>query len=106
MVPHSSGFASGYAIKVYNVLGNVIATLVNEEKHIGNYKVDFYASKLASGIYFYRMHASTSSAYNASTSSAQVPSTGSTRLRQAQSDSSPSNSAGDFVETKKLILMK
>ena len=98
MVPHSGGFASGYAIKVYNVLGNVIATLVNEEKHIGNYKVEFYASKLASGIYFYRMHASTSSA--------QVPSTGSTRLRQAQSDSSPTSSASDYVETKKLILMK
>jgi hypothetical protein len=40
-------------LKVYNVLGQVVATLVNEEQNSGTYKVDFNASKLASGIYMY-----------------------------------------------------
>ena len=44
-------------LKVYDVLGNEIATLVNEEKPAGNYKVEFNASNLASGIYFYRLQA-------------------------------------------------
>ena len=45
------------SIKVYDVLGNEIATLVNEEKPAGNYSVNFNASKLSSGVYFYRMQA-------------------------------------------------
>lgn len=44
-------------IKVCDVLGNEVATLVNEEKPAGNYIVTFDASKFASGIYFYRIHA-------------------------------------------------
>jgi len=44
-------------IKVYNVLGKEIATLVNEEKSAGNYSVQFTGSKLSSGVYFYRMQA-------------------------------------------------
>jgi len=44
-------------IRVYDVLGNEIASLVNEEKPAGNYKVNFNASNLSSGVYFYRMHA-------------------------------------------------
>ena len=55
---------------VYDILGNEIATLVNEDKTSGYYSIAFYANKLASGIYFYRMQ------------------------------------AGNFVETKKLILIK
>ncbi|MDI6766387.1 MAG: T9SS type A sorting domain-containing protein [Bacteroidota bacterium] len=42
-------------LKVYDVLGNEIATLVNEYKAAGSYEVDFNASALASGVYFYRM---------------------------------------------------
>jgi ligand-binding sensor domain-containing protein len=42
-------------LKVYDVLGNEVATLVNEEKPAGNYKVDFNASQLSSGIYFYQL---------------------------------------------------
>ena len=62
-------------IKVYDVLGNEIATLVNEEKPPGNYEVEFNArsyggSNLSSGVYFYRMQ------------------------------------AGDFIETKKMILLR
>ena len=44
-------------IKVYDVLGKEIATLVNEEKPAGSYSVNFNASKLSSGVYFYRMQA-------------------------------------------------
>ena len=43
---------------VYNVLGKEIATLVNEEKPAGNYEVNFDASKLSSGVYFYQLQAS------------------------------------------------
>jgi hypothetical protein len=44
-------------LKVYDVLGNEIATLVNEEKPIGSYEVKFDASSLPSGVYFYRLQA-------------------------------------------------
>lgn len=44
-------------IKVYDVLGNEAATLVKEEKPAGSYEVNFNASKLTSGIYFYTMQA-------------------------------------------------
>ncbi|MBN1638291.1 MAG: T9SS type A sorting domain-containing protein, partial [Ignavibacteriales bacterium] len=39
----------------YNVLGQEIATLVNEEKLAGTHIVEFNASNLSSGIYFYRI---------------------------------------------------
>jgi len=57
-------------LKVYDVLGNEIETLVKEEKSFGSYEVEFDASKLPSGIYFYRLR------------------------------------AGNFVETKKMVLLK
>ena len=57
-------------IILFDVLGNEIQTLVNEEKPIGNYEVEFNAKSLPSGIYFYRLQ------------------------------------AGEFVETKKMVLMK
>jgi hypothetical protein len=43
------------SIKVYDVIGNEIVTLVNEEKQAGNYQVEFNASELQSSTYFYRM---------------------------------------------------
>ena len=65
---------SQVTLKVYDVLGNEIATLVNEEKQAGSYEVEFNtASSIknpASGIYFYRLQ------------------------------------AGNFVETRKMILLK
>jgi len=64
-------------LKVYDVLGKEVAALVNEEKPAGSYEVEFDASKLVSGIYFYKLQA--------------LP-TG----RQA----------GSFVETKKMVLLK
>ena len=42
-------------IKVYDVLGNRIATLVNEEKLAGTYVVEWDASELTTGIYFYTL---------------------------------------------------
>jgi outer membrane protein assembly factor BamB len=44
-------------LKVYDVLGNEVATLVSEEKHTGNYEVEFGGTGLPSGIYFYRIQA-------------------------------------------------
>jgi hypothetical protein len=44
-------------LKVYDVLGNEIAILVNEEKPVGYYEIEFNAYSLPSGIYFYRLQA-------------------------------------------------
>jgi photosystem II stability/assembly factor-like uncharacterized protein len=61
---------SNVTLKVYDVLGNEVATLVNEEKPAGRYEVDFTASSLTSGVYFYKL------------------------------------AAGNYLVTKKMILMK
>jgi hypothetical protein len=63
--PFNPGTSIKYAIgsnqfvflKVYDVLGNEVVTLVNEDKPAGRYEVDFNATKLASGIYFYQLKA-------------------------------------------------
>jgi protocatechuate 3,4-dioxygenase beta subunit len=57
-------------LKVYNVLGSEVATLVNGEKPAGSYNVTFNAGNLASGVYFYQLK------------------------------------AGNFISTKKLMLIK
>ncbi|MDP2362467.1 MAG: metallophosphoesterase [Ignavibacteria bacterium] len=57
-------------IKVYDVLGNEVATLVNEEKPAGKYEVGFTENNLTSGVYFYSLR------------------------------------AGNFTQTKKMILLK
>jgi hypothetical protein len=71
-------------MKVYDILGNEVATLVNEEKSAGVYEVEFNANghsgnvrNLASGIYFYQLKA--------------TPNGG---------------QAGEFIQTKKMILIK
>ena len=48
----NAGFVS---LKVYDVLGNEVAALVNENKPAGYYSVDFSGEKYASGIYYYRL---------------------------------------------------
>ena len=42
-------------LKVYDILGKEVATLVNEEKPAGTYEIEFEAGNLSSGIYFYRL---------------------------------------------------
>uniref|UniRef100_A0A832LJY3 T9SS type A sorting domain-containing protein n=1 Tax=Ignavibacterium album TaxID=591197 RepID=A0A832LJY3_9BACT len=48
---------SNVTLKVYDIIGNEVATLVNEEKDRGVYSVNFDASHLASGMYLYRLQA-------------------------------------------------
>jgi hypothetical protein len=45
------------SLKVYDVLGNEVATLVDEEKPAGEYEVEFNATELSSGIYFFQIKA-------------------------------------------------
>lgn len=48
----------GYtAIKVYDVKGQLVKTLVNQRIIVGSYSVDFNASELSSGVYFYTLEA-------------------------------------------------
>jgi hypothetical protein len=47
-------------VKVFDVLGREVATLVNEVKEPGTYTVQFDGSNLASGLYFYRLNAGSS----------------------------------------------
>lgn len=65
-----NGRSENVELVVYDILGKVVATLVNKKQRPGNYKVWFNGSSLPSGVYFYRMR------------------------------------AGNFVSTKKLVLMK
>ena len=46
---------SQVSLKVYDVLGNEVATLINEEKQVGSYEVEFNATGLSSGMYFYKL---------------------------------------------------
>ena len=59
-VPNAVGDAkyaspTNVTLKVYDILGNEVATLVNEQKPAGNYEVNFKASSLSSGVYFYKI---------------------------------------------------
>jgi hypothetical protein len=55
IINYSIPKASFVTLKIYDVLGKEIATLVNEIKSAGNYSVSFNGSNLPSGVYFYRM---------------------------------------------------
>jgi hypothetical protein len=61
---------SDVSLRVYDILGQEVATLVNDRKPAGHYEVQFDGTALGSGVYFYRLH------------------------------------AGDFVQTKRLVLIK
>lgn len=65
-----SSIRSWQTLKVYNVLGKEIKTLVDEERPVGKHEVEFDGTSLPSGIYFYQLK------------------------------------AGNYVKTKKMILMK
>ena len=45
------------SLKVYDLLGKEVATLINEEKPAGTYEIEFNATNLPSSIYFYRLQA-------------------------------------------------
>ena len=73
-------------LKVFNLLGQEIATLVNEVRSVGKHEVEFHGENLSSGVYFYRLFARPISGGQAGDPSA--------------------NSGQGFVDTKKLILLK
>lgn len=54
-INYSIPSASQVSIKVYDMLGNEIMTLVNDRKNAGSYSTSFNASNLASGIYLYKI---------------------------------------------------
>ena len=57
MIKYSIPKESFVTLKVYDVLGRKLETLVSGDKASGNYKVVFYKEKYSSGIYLYVMHA-------------------------------------------------
>jgi len=56
-ISYSISENSKVQLRVYDVLGNEVATLVNEEKSAGSYNITFNASNLASGLYLYKLTA-------------------------------------------------
>lgn len=44
-------------IQIFDVLGREVSTLLNEEKAAGNYKINYNAGELTSGVYLYRLQA-------------------------------------------------
>ncbi|MFN3561178.1 MAG: T9SS type A sorting domain-containing protein [Chloroherpetonaceae bacterium] len=69
-IRYSIANAGNVSLKIYDILGREVATLVNGRQAAGEYTVQFNATNLASGIYFYRLQ------------------------------------AGDFVQTRKMMLVK
>jgi len=49
------GVSPQVSLKIYDILGREVSTLVNKEQKPGNYEVNFNASKLTSGLYFYKI---------------------------------------------------
>ena len=54
---NEKGKSKNVTLKVYDVLGNEVATLLNKELTPGNYEIPFDGSELASGVYLYRLQA-------------------------------------------------
>jgi hypothetical protein len=55
IISWQSPIGSWQTLKVYDILGNEIATLVDEYKSAGKYEVEFNAANLSAGIYFYQL---------------------------------------------------
>ncbi|WP_337866668.1 discoidin domain-containing protein [Ignavibacterium sp.] len=55
--PFSNGEGTLVSLKVYDILGNEVATLVDEKKQPGVYEVEFKAANLSSGMYLYKFQA-------------------------------------------------
>ncbi|MCH7772174.1 MAG: T9SS type A sorting domain-containing protein [Bacteroidetes bacterium] len=56
-ISYSISQRSFVTLKIYDVLGNEVTTLINKEVLAGSYEVEFDASNLPSGIYFYQIRA-------------------------------------------------
>jgi len=56
-IKYSVPKASKVKLEIFNILGKRVATLINKEQKPGNYQVTFDGSKLASGMYLYRLQA-------------------------------------------------
>ncbi|MDH3269051.1 MAG: YCF48-related protein, partial [Ignavibacteria bacterium] len=56
-VQYSVPIRSIVVIKIFDILGDEIETLVNEEKAVGSYEITWYADDLPSGVYFYQLKA-------------------------------------------------
>jgi len=57
LIKYSIPNSSQVSLKIFNTLGQEMETLVNEEKQVGTYEVNWNASNLQSGVYFYRLQA-------------------------------------------------
>ncbi|OGU35227.1 MAG: hypothetical protein A2068_14825 [Ignavibacteria bacterium GWB2_35_6b] len=55
VISYNVPMLSDVTLKIYDVLGREISMLVNEEKKVGSYEVNFDGSNLTSGIYFYKL---------------------------------------------------
>jgi hypothetical protein len=54
VISWQSSAGNRQTIKVYDILGNEVATLIDEYREAGKYQIEFNATQLASGVYFYR----------------------------------------------------
>jgi len=70
--------ASYVTLKIFNILGQEVASLINEKREAGQHSVQWNAHSLASGVYFYRLYAHPTDA----------------------------KQTNDFVQTKKLLLLR
>jgi plastocyanin len=57
IIKWQSTVGSHQTLKIYNLLGKEVATLVNEYRPAGIYEIEFNATELTSGIYFYKLQA-------------------------------------------------
>lgn len=62
VISYSIPTASHVSVMVYDVLGNLISTLVNRNQEASNYSISFDASNLSNGVYFYKIQAGSYSA--------------------------------------------
>lgn len=56
-IKYSIPVSSQVSLKIFDIIGSEVATLVNEQQEAGTFLIEFDASKLTSGIYFYQIQA-------------------------------------------------